>query len=174
MVSGFHCPSIHFFGYGRGSWGSGPEGVDDLCIHIWGIFFSLRPSVRPYVHPSVRNTFSKIVIYPSGTHLLVNYWPCWNWNGTGDLLYTFSGSAAHSHSPPRAKARDRASANCKSSSSCSINLRIRVVDKPSGRDKQNPRVFLGKRQNAQGASVIDYLSSVGTFEGFDKRGNNYS
>ena len=34
------------------------------------------PYVRPYVRPSVRNAFSKIVIYLSGTHLLVNYWPC--------------------------------------------------------------------------------------------------
>ena len=31
--------------------GSSPEGVDDLCIHLWGIFFS---SVRPYVRTSVR------------------------------------------------------------------------------------------------------------------------
>ena len=37
----------HFFGYGRSCWGSGPKGVDDLCIHIWGIFFSsIHPSIR--------------------------------------------------------------------------------------------------------------------------------
>ena len=33
--------------------GSGPKGVDDLYIHIWGIFFSVRPTD-----------------YPSGTPLL--------------------------------------------------------------------------------------------------------
>ena len=32
--------------------GSGNEGVDDLCIHIWEIFFSsIRPSVCLYVPP---------------------------------------------------------------------------------------------------------------------------
>ena len=36
--------------------GSGPEGADDLCIHIQGNFLlrpSVRPSVRPFVHPSI-------------------------------------------------------------------------------------------------------------------------